>query len=125
LRNAIIDYYRRQAITERRLDAWAFQAPVNVDSADEDRQPVCECLMEVLHNLRPVYRQALQQVDMEGDALKAFAESAGITSGNAAVRIHRARQSFKRALLACCGACAEHGCVGCNGMCECADTKAG
>ena len=38
----------------------------------------------------------------------------GITSGNAAVRVHRAREALRKQVRTACGSCAEHGCLDCH-----------
>ena len=48
------------------------------------------------------------------DEVKAFAERQGLTAGNAAVRVFRAREALKRRVVESCGTCAEHGCVACT-----------
>ena len=64
--------------------------------------------------LKAEYAEALQAVDVEGMAVKAFAESRGLTPGNAGVRLFRAREALKRRVTESCGTCAEHGCRDCT-----------
>jgi RNA polymerase sigma-70 factor (ECF subfamily) len=51
---------------------------------------------------------------VEGQPVKLFAERKGLTAGNAAVRVFRARAALKRRVVESCGTCAEHGCLDCT-----------
>jgi DNA-directed RNA polymerase specialized sigma24 family protein len=64
--------------------------------------------------LKPEYAEALQRVEVEGAPVKGFAADAGITSGNAAVRVFRAREALKKKVTTTCGACAAAGCTDCD-----------
>jgi RNA polymerase sigma factor (sigma-70 family) len=113
LRNAVIDHYRHQAAAGRLFESW----PENLDApaAPEDtKSEVCGCLHGLLETLKPEYRAALETVDLGDGSLKDLAAQAGITPGNAAVRVHRAREALKRQVQVACGACAEHGCLDCT-----------
>ncbi len=108
LRNAAIDHYRGRAAEERALEAWSRESP-----SPEDRREACACLLRLIGELKPEYREALETVDLGEGSLSDLAGRASITQGNAAVRVHRARQALRRQLQLCCGACAEHGCLDC------------
>jgi DNA-directed RNA polymerase specialized sigma24 family protein len=64
--------------------------------------------------LKPEYAAALQAVEVEGVAVKDFATKSGITPGNAAVRVFRAREALKQQVKRCCGSCADDNCQDCN-----------
>ena len=64
--------------------------------------------------LKPEYAAALQEIDVEGAAVKAFAEKHGISASNAGVRIYRAREALRKQVVRSCGTCAEHGCLDCT-----------
>jgi RNA polymerase sigma-70 factor, ECF subfamily len=51
---------------------------------------------------------------VDGMSLADYARQSGVSSNNAAVRIHRARRNLKKRLLETCGTCAEHACVNCT-----------
>ncbi|MBI1733985.1 MAG: sigma-70 family RNA polymerase sigma factor [Candidatus Rokubacteria bacterium] len=53
---------------------------------------------------------------MENAPVAAVAERLDITPGNAAVRLHRARQALKKRLEAACGTRTAHGCLA--GTCD-------
>lgn len=114
LRNAVIDHYRRQASTARALEDWARELDLHQAPPEPLRGEVCECVSALLTTLRPEYQDAIQAVDLEESSLAQLAERQGITAGNAAVRVHRARQALRRQVRAACGACAEHGCLECG-----------
>jgi RNA polymerase sigma-70 factor (ECF subfamily) len=75
---------------------------------------VCACVRDLVGTLKPEYAAAIRRVDLDGAALKAFADEQGITANNAAVRLHRAHQALKRQVTESCGTCAEHGCYRCE-----------
>jgi RNA polymerase sigma factor (sigma-70 family) len=113
LRNAVIDHYRRRSAEDRALERWAN----DLTEAAPDPQTeaiVCECIDQVLLTLKPGYSEILRRVDLAEGSLQDFAAEAGITQGNAAVRIHRARHALKRQLTLVCGTCFKHGCLNCS-----------
>jgi len=116
LRNAVIDHYRHRSAQDRLLEGWANELLSQPELTPEPgtERLVCECLGEAVQHLRPAYSDILNSVDLAERPLDAFAESAGITSGNATVRLHRARQALRKSLIAICGACSRHGCMDCT-----------
>lgn len=112
LRNAIIDHRRRAAVAERRLDEYA--AAVIDERDDELRGVVCTCVARLAQTLKPEYADVLQQVEVEGLSVKAYAERHGISASNAGVRVFRAREALHKQVLKSCGTCAEHGCLDCT-----------
>jgi RNA polymerase sigma-70 factor (ECF subfamily) len=114
LRNAVIDRHRRDAAAGRRLDALAAELDGAVEPAAELHGAVCQCVNRLADTLKPEYAQALRRIELDGVAVKDYAVEAGITSGNAAVRVFRAREALKKQVVRSCGTCAEHGCVDCT-----------
>jgi RNA polymerase sigma factor (sigma-70 family) len=112
LRNAVIDYQRRNGAAARSLDAFSRELETSV--APDTEAAVCQCVTGLAQNLKPEYAAALQAVEIEGVAVKDFAEAQGITSNNAAVRVFRAREALKLQLKRCCGSCADNGCRDCT-----------
>jgi RNA polymerase sigma-70 factor (ECF subfamily) len=113
LRNAVIDHYRHRAVEDHALELWAKDlAEATPDPRTEEI--ACECIGHVLHTMKPNYSEILREVDLAENTLEGFANKAGITPGNAAVRVHRARQALKKHLIQVCGTCAKHGCVNCT-----------
>jgi hypothetical protein len=74
-------------------------------------------LTRIRHNmelLKPEYREMLHRVELEEVSLRETAATLGLTPNNASVRLHRARQALRLALMHMCGTCAEHGCLDCT-----------
>ena len=113
LRNAVVDYRRRQDSARRSLDAFAAEVETHETPTDELRGEICQCVRRLAGTLKPEYAEVLQRVDVEGLAVKDFAEERGISSSNAAVRAFRAREALRQQVVRSCGTCAEHGCVEC------------
>jgi RNA polymerase sigma-70 factor (ECF subfamily) len=114
LRNAAIDQFRRRGAANRAYEAFARELDTEQAPAPEMAQEICACVSRLAATLKPEYAEALQAIDVGGATVKAFAERKGLSSGNAAVRVFRAREALKRRVTASCGTCAEHGCVNCT-----------
>jgi RNA polymerase sigma factor (sigma-70 family) len=112
LRNSITDYRRRSGVASKRLDELARELDEGVEP--ETEAAVCQCVTGLVGTLKPEYADVLRAVEVEGLPVKDFATQQGITSGNAAVRVHRARQALKLQVQRCCGSCADHGCRDCT-----------
>ena len=112
LRNAIVDHYRRSASETRALDQQA--AGGDMISKVEFENAVCTCMSTLLPNLKPDYAEMIERVDLREVPLATVAAELGITTNNATVRLHRARQALKRQLERSCGTCATHGCLDCT-----------
>ena len=113
LRNALTDYYRRQDSRGRATDRLAAETESSTEADTELEAVVCACVMGLLETLKPEYETALRRVELEGASVRSYAEEAGITPGNAGVRLHRAREALRKQLVRCCGVCQEHGCLDC------------
>ena len=114
LRNAVIDFYRHRGVEDRALTQWAAELETTVEPDDLTRDIVCKCIARVLPSLNPGYARILRHIDLDEDSLNSYAKANNITVPNATVRIHRARQALKKALIATCGTCSAHGCLNCN-----------
>ena len=122
LRNALADHYRRAGAESRALEKAAALAGSEEPAVDEELMgAVCSCVGTLIDTLKPEYAAALRRVDLEGAGVKAFAAASGISPGNAAVRLHRARQALRRQVERACGTCATHGCLDCH----CAEAPGG
>jgi RNA polymerase sigma factor (sigma-70 family) len=113
LRNALTDHYRRQGSRGRAIDRLAAESPEAAEPDAELEAAACACVMGLLDTLKPEYASAIRQVDLEGATVRGYAEEAGITPGNAGVRLHRARESLRKQLVRTCSTCLEHGCLDC------------
>jgi RNA polymerase sigma-70 factor (ECF subfamily) len=112
LRNAITDHWRREAAAGRRLEAIAAEADAAPD--EELQNVVCKCVGELAGTLKPEYASALRRIELDGLSMKDYATEAGISSNNAAVRVHRAREALRKQVSRACGTCADHGCLDCT-----------
>jgi RNA polymerase sigma-70 factor, ECF subfamily len=112
LRNAITDHYRRRAACTSAHEALAAEAPVSYEA--EVAQTACACIGDVIRDLKSEYRTAIEQVDLGGVTVEAFAQSQQTSANNASVRLHRARKTVAKKLTTVCGACAEHKCLDCT-----------
>jgi RNA polymerase sigma factor (sigma-70 family) len=115
LRNALVDHHRHHHSEQRALQAVAVEPVAAVPQPDEElMNTVCDCVGDMLSTLKPEYARAIRAVDMDGASVGDFAVDTGISAGNAAVRVHRARQALRRRLEESCGTCAEHACLDCQ-----------
>jgi RNA polymerase sigma factor (sigma-70 family) len=114
LRNAVIDRQRRMAVQSRRLDELAAELRANEAIGEEVRTVACRCITNLAAALKPEYADALERIEVEGVAVKDYAEAKGLTANNAAVRIFRAREALRKQVAKSCGTCAEHGCLDCT-----------
>lgn len=110
LRNAITDHHRRRGASARAMERLA-EEPEN---ADVEPASVCRCVTHLAQELKPEYEVALRRVEVDGTPVKELAEELGITAGNAAVRVHRAREALRKKVATYCKACAEAGCTDCT-----------
>jgi RNA polymerase sigma-70 factor (ECF subfamily) len=115
LRNALIDHHRREGTRSQAFDRLASESEGGVLVPDEELEAVaCACITALLDTLKPEYGAALRRVDLDGLSVRGFAEEAGITAGNAGVRLHRAREALRRQVARSCGTCLDHGCLDCS-----------
>ena len=114
LRNAIVDHHRRKAVADRRLESYASEAVATEDHDEELHRAVCQCVAELASTLKPEYAEALQRIEIDGVAVKDYADQAGISTSNAGVRVFRAREALRKQVARSCGTCADHGCLDCT-----------
>ena len=115
LRSTLVDHYRREAARRSNVSAFA-QVQLIHEGADESggKGQVCPCLHKVLPTLKPEYCDVLWRVDLAGESRSRVAETKGLTLNNLNVRLHRARQALKRALLSRCETCTDVGFMDCE-----------
>jgi RNA polymerase sigma factor (sigma-70 family) len=114
LRNAIIDRARRRAAESRRLEVVAGELEATTAVDPELETVVCRCVARLADGLKPEYADAIRRIDVDGLAVKDYAAEAGISAGNAGVRVFRAREALRKQVARACGTCAEHGCLDCT-----------
>jgi RNA polymerase sigma-70 factor (ECF subfamily) len=112
LRNAIVDFYRDRASESRALDLHAREPELPTEP--ELRAAICQCMRTLIPSLKPEYAEVLKRVDLAEQPISEVASSLGISSNNATVRLHRARQALKSQLERNCRTCATHGCLDCT-----------
>jgi RNA polymerase sigma factor (sigma-70 family) len=112
LSTVLADYARRETTRRRQETAYAHhQALTREDPALEST--VCTCLSTLLPTLKPEYADILRRVELLGEPRQEVAAALGVSVNNVTVRLHRARQAIKRALLLSCTTCPEHGFLRC------------
>lgn len=114
LRNAVIDQRRRSGAAVRKLEAFGSEIEAHAEPEVELRGAICRCVAELAGTLKPEYGEALQRIDVDGLAVKDYADQAGISANNAGVRVFRAREALRKQVARSCGTCAEHGCLDCT-----------
>ena len=114
LRNAVADHHRRNVTANKALGGFAAEVDHTQAIGTETETSPCQCVARLADQLKPEYADALRRVEVEGMAVKTFAERVGISAGNAAVRVHRARTALRQHVIASCGACAALGCADCT-----------
>lgn len=110
LRNALLD---RRRTDERRSRLDAAHLPEE-EGPPEPAREACRCVLDVAAALRPGWAEALDRVEVGEMRVSAFASAAGITPGNASVRLHRARAALRAGVIETCGSCAATGCGSCS-----------
>jgi RNA polymerase sigma-70 factor (ECF subfamily) len=111
LRTVLADYTRREATRRRQETAYAQHQALAEDPEMESM--VCTCLYALLPTLKPAYADILRRVDLLGEPRPQVAAAFGVSVNTVTVRLHRARQALKRALLRWCTTCPEHGFLHC------------
>ncbi len=114
LRNALVDRARRKGASTGALERLAQELGDEHEPAPDTRNAICQCIGRLAATLKPEYAAAIASLEVEGQSLVDFARLNGITPNNAAVRVHRAREALKKQVKACCGSCADHGCLDCT-----------
>lgn len=116
LRSVLVDHYRKEATRRQRDTEYALMLDLTEESWDVAEPPNwgCACLYKVLPNLRPEYSDVLRRVDLGEMPPRHVAMDLGVTANNVRVRLHRARQALKQALLEFCTDCAEAGFFECS-----------
>jgi len=114
LRNAVIDHWRRTEVKTRRLEAFATELEGAAEAPPDVAAAACQCINELAVALKPEYAEALRRIEVDGASVKDFAAEQGISPGNAAVRVFRARDALRKQVQRSCGTCADHGCLDCT-----------
>jgi RNA polymerase sigma factor (sigma-70 family) len=113
LRNAVIDRHRRTAAESRGLERWQADPTTRTEPAGTPRS-VCGCVRSALNGLPAKSRAILEAVELTGMTPASYGTAEGISSGNAAVRLHRARRLLAGRLKEICGTCTLDRCADCD-----------
>ncbi len=112
LRNSIVDHHRRSSARDSAHSRYGEELPASYET--ELRGQACACVGDLIGDLKPEYREALERVDLAEESVETFANEKHITANNASVRLHRARRALAGKLAEVCGVCAEHKCLDCT-----------
>ncbi len=83
------------------------------DQVADAPEATCACSLSQLASLPSSYADVLRRADVEGATLDELAASLGISKGNAAVRLHRARRALRDQLRDHCGVSSARECLSC------------
>ena len=112
LGSTLADHYRRRERRSRNEAAYAREQENQSQAPDTGLHAmVCQCLYTLLPTLRPEYAELIWRVDLLAEPRETVAKQLGLTANNLGVRLHRARQALRRALLL---SCPEHGFFDCD-----------
>jgi RNA polymerase sigma factor (sigma-70 family) len=114
LESAFSDYRRRAAVRGRAEADFARKEAATPPSVDDLDAFICMCLYDLLPLLKPEYADVLRRAELKNEPQEAIAAALGLTPGNLAVRLHRARQALRRALQLSCKTCPIHGYLDCG-----------
>jgi len=104
LRNVLADHWRHGDVERRALAAYAGESATAAADDGALLEAICGCVTGLVETLRPELAAIVRDVDLAGEPLRAYADRAGITANNAAVRLHRARQALGRQIRRTCAA---------------------
>lgn len=114
LKSTMVDYLRKETTRRNREAEFARDQALVVDEVDEDLNfQICTCFYRLLPTLKAEYAEIVWRADLLGHTRREIATNLGISENNVMVRLHRARQALKRALLLSCETCPEHGFFDC------------
>ncbi len=83
LRNAVIDHHRRGATRSKALERLAAELET-ARAGTEAHGAVCQCVKTLADTLEPEHAEALRRIELDGVAVKDYAQEIGITRNNAA-----------------------------------------
>jgi RNA polymerase sigma-70 factor (ECF subfamily) len=97
-RNVIADHWR-ESRDRHFIDIWSL--PIEEPPLRREKK-FNRCLKELMEKLPSRYRQAIEQVDMNGLSQLQLAEKLRISYSGAKSRVQRARQLLHGLMVACC-----------------------
>lgn len=115
LNSALTDFYRSEAKRHQGEADYARLASDHLQELDVNPVTVCACIYALIPTLKAEYSEIFQRIDLKGESHAKVASDMRITVNLVRVRLHRARQALKKALLmSCCKSCHEHGFMHCE-----------
>ncbi len=115
LRTTLADHYRARERRMRHEGHFAREAARFVNPTEKEVNSfACECLHGLLPTLRTDYAEILRRIDLAGEDRGEIGASLGLTMNNLTVRLHRARQALRAALMQSCKTCPVHGFLQCG-----------
>jgi RNA polymerase sigma factor (sigma-70 family) len=117
LASVLMDHHRRsmrRAQREMPGDPWSEDADPAPEPDPDIDGAVCQCIGDVIGLLPPAQADLLRRIDLKDEPRPAVARSLGITDGNLAVRLHRARAKLHDLLVEMCLTCPDHGFFDCG-----------
>ena len=114
LRRTVMDYYRRKGVRTKAKERLRAERGPTLIVDDEAERAVCACLYRVLPTLPPDYGRIVWRVDLLGESRDRVAKDLKISANNLGVRLHRARQALRAALLRFCTTGPQHGFLNCG-----------
>ena len=99
VRNAIVDYYRRQKIFVQLPDTLPDE---NIIPEQTVNQEMAACLGSFVDRLPPKYEEAIRLTHFEGLTQKEMGKRLGLSPSGAKSRVQRGRKQLQNMLLACC-----------------------
>jgi RNA polymerase sigma-70 factor, ECF subfamily len=103
-RNAIVDYFRKNARATETLDE-DFDAPAPTESSESDYaalSEVAQCLEPTIEALPEAYRQAIRLTELRGLTQQEAAKQIGVSVSGMKSRVQRGRGKLQAMLLSCC-----------------------
>ncbi|BDS09459.1 RNA polymerase sigma factor SigZ [Aureispira anguillae] len=98
-RNTIVDFYRKQKKTNT-----VELLELSLANEEEEKQLVCtKCLLPMVYELPPKYKDAFIQTEIEGLSQKQYAEQNGLSYSGAKSRVQRAKNKLQALFVSCCG----------------------
>ena len=115
-RNVVSDATRKRRSLERLAER--AERETTHDAAivwpNHGRDELCRCSVVQTQFVAEAYAEILRLVDLGEMSVPEAAEALGISSGNAAVRLHRARKALRQRMLEHCGVTSLRECADCR-----------
>ena len=106
-RNAIIDYYRRNAGQQKAAISEQLADEMMEESADDFTRGLDKCLNGFIHQLPPEYRDVIIDSEIKGIKQKDLADKYNLAYPSLRSRVQRGRTRLREMLLHCCNISAD------------------